>query len=103
MTTERDAQSEPLPNACAGCIGERSTLCEQVSTDSLSSPSNPQGKPSTIREFESSLRRLGFSAREAKTIAAKGFKPARADLNELAAQLTELAAAIKDRTNDNGS
>lgn len=31
-------------------------------------------KPSTIREFESALRTLGFTKREAKAVASNGFK-----------------------------
>lgn len=52
------------------------------------------GKPSTIREFERSLRGLGFSQREAKAIALGGFRSPRTeaeDLTELAKKLQELA------------
>lgn len=52
------------------------------------------GKPSTIREFERSLRGLGFSQREAKAIALGGFKSQHNetdDLKQLAEKLTELA------------
>jgi hypothetical protein len=99
VTVERDVQSEPSNIASAGCVGEEVTPCSQGTTDSLCSEPLMRGdtpnKPKTIREFETALRGLGFSAREAKAIANRGFKATRDDLNELADKLTELAAIFK--------
>lgn len=48
-------------------------------------------KPSTIREFERSLRGLGFTAREAKRLAEGGFKA----LDNEPDELTSLAELLK--------
>lgn len=50
----------------------------------------PPSKPRTCREFERALRNLGFTQREAKTIASHGFKglaleDPKEDVSELAA------------------
>lgn len=58
------------------------------------SGSAAHGKPSTIREFERSMRTLGYSQREAKAIALGGFKALHGeseDINLLAEKLQELA------------
>ena len=100
VTVEREAQSEPSPTACAGCASEKLDPCLHGQTDSLCSEPLLRGdtphKPQTIREFEAALRGLGYSARESKAIANRGFKGTRGDLNNLAEKLTELAAIFKE-------
>lgn len=54
-----------------------------------------KSKPQTIREFERSMRGLGYSQREAAAIASHGFKAiGTADQAEDQAELSELAALI---------
>jgi hypothetical protein len=40
-------------------------------------------KPATIREFEAALRGIGYSQREAKKIAASGFRSLSTELDDL--------------------
>ena len=57
-----------------------------------------KSKPSTIREFEAALHeQLGFSKREARAIAAQGFKSASPvdDAESVSRQLEELAGVIR--------
>lgn len=54
-----------------------------------------KAKPQTIREFERSMRALGYSQREAAAIASHGFKAiSTVDQAEDQAELSELAALI---------
>lgn len=54
-----------------------------------------KSKPKTIREFERSMRGLGYSQREAAAIATHGFKAiGAADQAEDEAEISELAALI---------
>lgn len=54
-----------------------------------------KSKPQTIREFERSMRGLGYSQREAAAIATQGFKAiGAADQAEDEAEISELAALI---------
>lgn len=57
--------------------------------------STAPGKPSTIREFERSLRTLGYSQREAKAIAMGGFRALRSDAGELS-QIVEKLEELAD-------
>ena len=104
LTVALDVQSEPSNIASAGCAGEEVKPCLQGATDSpLSEPlmrSDTPTKPKTIREFQTALRGLGFSAREAKAIANGGFKTTQSDLNELADKLTELAEILRKTNNE---
>lgn len=95
-----DVQPDPLPTARAGRASkETEDPCLQGSTDLLCSEPllrcDTPNKPTTIRAFESALRTLGFSSREAKAIANRGFKATQSDLHDLAEKLTELAAIFK--------
>jgi hypothetical protein len=96
VTVARDVPPDPSNIASAGCVSDEVKPCSQGQTESLCSEPLMRGtpnKPQTIREFEQALRGLNFSAREAKAIANRGFKP-RGELNELAAKLTEHLAAF---------
>lgn len=120
VTVEREVQSPPSSNACTGGASAKLEPRENVDllirdnestmTHGTAEPAELEqasaapGKPSTIREFERSLRGLGFSQREAKHIALHGFKPAHSeheDLNRLAEKLQELADIFKEsKSND---
>lgn len=100
VTVARDVPPDPSNIASAGCVSDEVTPCLQGATDSLLSEplmrGNTPHKPQTIREFETALRGLGYSSREAKAIANRGFKATRSELNDLADKLTELAAIFKE-------
>lgn len=51
-------------------------------------------KPSTLREFEAALHAIGYSRREAQTIATKGFHAVEAESEELSAALARIKAAV---------
>ena len=62
-----------------------------------------KAKPQTIREFENALRELGYSQREAKSIAKDGFKAIKndephEDLSELAVLLQRNTSILKVNT-----
>lgn len=71
---------------------------EQTSApDRAPSAAVSSAKPQTIREFENALHGLGFSRRESRVIAERGFKAARTagDESEECAQLDELARLLR--------
>lgn len=73
-----------------------------MTADDTGTPAAPAGPPATIREFEASLHALGFTKRQARAIAASGFKAiqsdAEAEADEQAQQLAELAQHIAAST-----
>lgn len=90
------------PQAGGGSIGAKETdvFSEEHAVCSRddhgpTEPATPPAKspPKTEREFERAMRELGFSKRQAREIAARGFKgashevPADEDLSEIAALL----------------
>jgi hypothetical protein len=67
----------------------------------LESPANPvplQPKPKTARQFEAALRAIGFSKRQARAIAARGFRghTEQQAPNNLVAAIERLARTLKD-------
>jgi hypothetical protein len=68
------------------------TRSSRVAQGNLTGPT-PQ-KPTTRREFELALRSLGFSKREAKAIAARGFHLETIEA-EPTEDMTELAALLR--------
>lgn len=73
-----------------------------MTADDTGTPAAPAGPPATIREFEASLHALGFTKRQARAIAASGFKAiqsdAEAEADEQAQQLDELVHHIAAAT-----
>lgn len=70
------------------------TRSSRVDQGNLTGPT-PQ-KPTTRAEFERALRTtLGFSKREAKAIAARGFSMGKAEAEPMPDDLSELAALLK--------
>ena len=73
-----------------------------MTADDTGTPAAPAGPPATIREFEASLHALGFTKRQARAIAASGFKAAQsaeaAAADDEQAQLAELASHIAAST-----
>lgn len=65
-------------------------------TDEPGTSQTTKSKPRTSREFERSLRELGFSQREAKTIASHGFKGLQVE--DPAEDVSELAALLERNT-----
>lgn len=55
----------------------------------------PKTPPKTEREFERAMRELGFSKRQAREIAARGFKAVEAEDAPAAEDVSELAALMK--------
>lgn len=77
-----------------GTIPAPETQPDSQAAPALKSP------PQTIREFESALRVIGFTGRQAKAIAAGGFKAI--TVNEQDDQLDRLVAALRGaRTESN--
>lgn len=71
-----------------------------MTADDTGTPAAPAGPPATIREFEASLHALGFTKRQARAIAASGFKAIQpdAEADEQAQQLDELVHHIAAAT-----
>jgi hypothetical protein len=100
----RDAQSV-TSSAGGGSIGcEAKDVSEEDAdcTRSAHGPTEPGNTPATsppktAREFDQAMRALGYSKRQAKAIAARGFKGlAIADSAEDAADLEALAERMKN-------
>lgn len=106
VEVERDALASAYSTS-GGTTGEQETdvssghsVCsrEECGSSPPSGSLQAQSKPRTIREMEAALRTLGFSKREANTIATRGFKALAApsdDLSELAALLRRTTEAIE--------
>lgn len=105
VQVERDVQSAPsLP--AAGCDlrstglvqGTSGLLCEKLRTMTDEPGESPptKSKPLTLREFERAMRDMGYSQREAKTIANHGFKGMSVD--DPVEDVSELAALIQRNT-----
>lgn len=103
VTVERDDQ--PAPSITTTTGSDRREVASQPQgglidfsqevhdvTDAQAVPAKSQ-KPQTIREFERALQTLGFSSREAKTVASGGFK-AIFPIEQLDEQITALAETI---------
>ena len=81
VQVERDVQ--PVPSSGGGSIGakeatdvsEGHAVCSRID-QGPTEPEQPPAlsPPKTEREFERAMRALGFSKRQAATIAARGFK-----------------------------
>lgn len=73
-----------------------------MTADDPGTPAALAGPPMTIREFEASLHALGYTKRQARAIAASGFKAiqsdADAEADEQAQQLDELTQHIAAST-----
>lgn len=106
-----DAGPEQVGAGCVGPTGEESHSGDPPMGEAASAgcaaadtraaePVRPQ-PPATVRDFESALRTLGFTNRQAKAIARKGFAAASAaavpepDPDEL--QMQSLMAALQRR------
>lgn len=87
-------------NPVAGSIGAEKTdvseghaVCSRNDHGPTEPGTSPTSPPKTEREFERAMRELGYSKRQAREIAARGFKAlAEADPSD---DMSELAALLK--------
>ena len=102
----RDATSEaiePVTRLAVSSFSKDAPMTGTATAENTTTPTGPaastpaaKSKPQTIREFERSMRALGYSQREAAAIASHGFKAiSTVDQAEDQAELAELAALIE--------
>lgn len=109
----RDATSEaiePFLRLAVSSFSKDAPMTGTATAENTTAPTGPaapapaaKSKPQTVREFERSMRALGYSQREAAAIASHGFKAIgtveqavdQAEISELAALIAKTISILK--------
>ncbi len=91
----------PVADSSAPVLPHDPTIGTGVPNGEAASSDIAPVPPSTLRELEAALRGLGFSRKQAASIAQHGFKTSQADATQddskqLSAALSKLQAALKN-------